>query len=247
MVFLINGVKSGIPGLDKLFKSNEFPKGRQILLMGPPGSGKTVFGIQFLINGAIHSEEPGIFITFDDLPRHIREDMKSFGWNLKQLEVDFDPPLLTMVDGFSARVGLTTDEQYTIRANLDSLLMVLTEILEETGATRVCIDSLSTLSTIIKDPVQVRKEILTMGAILGEQGCTTLLTAEHGEWGVEEYSSQGIIRLSYDELPSGEFRRAILIQKMRGCEHEFGWREFRLTKDGIKIFPDRTVGRGHLK
>jgi KaiC/GvpD/RAD55 family RecA-like ATPase len=240
-------IKSGIPGLDELFQTKEFPKGRQILVTGPPGSGKTVFCLQFLLNGALHYDEPGILVSFDDLPRHIRTDMSSFGWNVAQLEREFNPPLLTMVDGFSARVGLSTDERFTIRANMDSLLLVLTEILEQTGATRVCIDSISTLSTIVKDPASVRKEILTMGSILGEQGCTTLLTSEVFEQGVAEYSAQGLIRLTYTELPTGEYRRAILVQKMRGVAHDFGWKEFRITKEGIKIFPDRTVGRGNIK
>ena len=70
-------LESGIPGVDDLFHGG-FPKGKTILLSGPPGSGKTVFGMQFLIAGAL-ANEPGVLIAFDDLPSHMRADMKSFG------------------------------------------------------------------------------------------------------------------------------------------------------------------------
>ncbi|MHA2294951.1 MAG: RAD55 family ATPase [Candidatus Hodarchaeales archaeon] len=246
-------MESGIPGLDDLFH-NDFPSSKTLLLSGPPGAGKTVFCMQFLVAGAISdSEEPAVYVAFDDRPAHIRNDMQTFGWDIETLE-NSDPPLLSIVDGFSGRVGLTTKERYSIRPNVDSLLITLRDILMETGSTRIVIDSLTTISSVVKNAEQVRKEILTMSSILGDQGCTTILTAELGgaasgalnlasRYGVEEYSAQGSIILSYYETPTGEYDRAILIQKMRGHRHVFGWRKFAITEDGLTVYPDQHVER----
>lgn len=250
-------MESGIPGLDELFFGG-FPKGKTILLSGPPGAGKTVFGMQFLVAGAL-ANEPGVFVAFDDLPGHIRRDMRSFNWEIESLE-NVNPPLLTMVDGFASRVGLTTSERFQIRANVDSLLITLMDVLRKTGATRIVIDSLTTLSSSVRSTDQVRKEILTLSAILGEQGCTTLLTAElgggalgsselvqaTGRFGVEEYSAQGAIVLNYLERVDGEFVRTILVQKMRGHTHIFGWRECKISEEGFAVLPDKRVGKGSL-
>ncbi|MFW9998057.1 MAG: RAD55 family ATPase [Candidatus Odinarchaeota archaeon] len=246
-------MQSGIPGLDDLFYG-KFPKGKTMLLSGPPGAGKTVFCMQFLVAGAISdAEEPAVYVAFDDMPNHIRRDMQTFGWDIETLE-NSEPPLLTIVDGFSGRVGLTTKERFAIRPNIDSLLITLRDILQTTGATRIVIDSLTTISSVVKNPEQVRKEILTMSSILGDQGCTTILTAELGgsessalslasRYGVEEYSAQGSIILSYYENPSGEYDRALLIQKMRGHRHIFGWRKFTISEDGVNVFPDQGIER----
>ncbi|MFX1253576.1 MAG: ATPase domain-containing protein [Promethearchaeota archaeon] len=258
----IETIESGIPGLDELFTLG-FPKGKTILLSGPPGAGKTVLGIQFLIHGALVNSEPAVLVTFDDLPNHVRKDCLTFGWDLRELET-IDPPLLSIVDGFASRVGLTTKERFSIRANVDSLLITLMEVLDETGATRIVVDSLTSLAATVKTHSQVRKEILTMSAVLGDQGCTTLLTAEiggmashadtmttgggsggSGRFGVEEYSAQGSIVLSYIEQPDGSFKRAILIQKMRGSQHIFGWREFEITGQGAVVRPDLAITRIH--
>ncbi|MFX1513134.1 MAG: ATPase domain-containing protein, partial [Promethearchaeota archaeon] len=180
------------------------------------------------------------------------KDCRSFGWNLKELEA-FDPPLITIVDGFSSRVGLTSNERFQIRANVDSLLITLLEVLDVTGATRVVIDSLTTLTTTVRSQPQLRKEILTMSAILGNRECTTLLTAEYrrqgsdsivyaGSFSPEEYSTQGAIVVNYHEQRDGSYKRSVLIQKMRGHRHEFARKEFEITENGVLVHPDKNVG-----
>ena len=130
------------------------------------------------------------------------------------------------------------------------------DVLRKTGAVRIVIDSLTTLSSSVRSVDQVRKEILTLAAILGEQGCTTLLTAElggiaggtsaqvlgaAGRFGVEEYSAQGAIVLNYTVRTDGEFVITILVQKMRGHRHVFGWREAEITEEGFIVYPNKKV------
>jgi len=79
-------VKTGIPGLDNLFAIGGFPKGNTILVIGGPGSGKSIFGMQYIYTGVTRYDEPGIFITFDETPDKIRRNMKSFGWDIEKYE-----------------------------------------------------------------------------------------------------------------------------------------------------------------
>src|SRR5713226_10561952 len=76
---------TGIPGLDKLL-SGGLPKGRTILLSGGPGTGKTILSSQFLVNGILDYEEPGIYISLDESKQHVLEEMLDFGWDLEELE-----------------------------------------------------------------------------------------------------------------------------------------------------------------
>ncbi len=77
-------VETGIPGLDRIIGGG-FPKGRTILVAGPAGAGKSTFGIQFLYHGILTEGESGIFVSFDELPAHVREECLNYGWNLKEL------------------------------------------------------------------------------------------------------------------------------------------------------------------
>jgi circadian clock protein KaiC len=72
---------TGVTGLDEI-TGGGLPRGRTTLLMGGPGSGKTILALQFLVHGARACKEPGIFIAFEESAKRIAANFESFGWNL---------------------------------------------------------------------------------------------------------------------------------------------------------------------
>src|SRR4249919_47824 len=85
---------TGIRGLDEITRGG-LPKGRPTLVCGGPGSGKTLLGLTFLVNGAIHLDEPGVLMTFEENVDEIASDVESLGFDLpdlidsKKLAVDY--------------------------------------------------------------------------------------------------------------------------------------------------------------
>jgi circadian clock protein KaiC len=77
-------VPTGIAGFDEITRGG-LPRGRTALVQGGPGSGKTIFGLQFLVNGARNFREPGIFVAFEETSQRIMANAESFDWRLPQL------------------------------------------------------------------------------------------------------------------------------------------------------------------
>ena len=234
---------SGIPGLDNILGGG-LPKNRLILVSGPAGSGKSTFSLQFLYHGILGEDEPGIYVTFDEKPENVRNDALSYGWDLKSLE---DQGLLVMIDGYSYRAGVSSTEKYATKLEVDELLTMLIEVIDEIGAERVVIDSITALALSLNDETQIRKEILKFGAILSNLTCTTLMTSEmqkKGEvsrYGVEEFMAQGVIVLDYQFGQRGE--RSISVRKMRGVKHSMIERPFKITNNGIVVYHNETFYR----
>src|SRR5687767_6882447 len=76
---------TGIVGFDGI-TGGGLPRGRATLLLGGPGSGKTIFGLRFLVQGARHCNEPGIFVAFEETSKRVVANAESFGWNLQGLQ-----------------------------------------------------------------------------------------------------------------------------------------------------------------
>jgi circadian clock protein KaiC len=77
-------VKSGVPGFDSLIDGG-FPKGFVVLVSGPPGTGKTIFGLHFLYDGLKNGEKCA-YITYSQAPRDILNQASMFGWDMQTLE-----------------------------------------------------------------------------------------------------------------------------------------------------------------
>src|SRR3989338_4362172 len=120
-------VPTGIVGLDELLEGG-FPEGRAILLSGGCGTGKTIFCTQYIHNGAKKYNEPGIYVTLDERPDLIREDMLRFGWDLHEHE---EKNLLQIIDGSIAKIGIPSEEIFSLPVtgfDLDKLLLEIMRV-----------------------------------------------------------------------------------------------------------------------
>lgn len=131
----MNRIQTNIKGFDELVEGG-LPEGRSFLISGGTGTGKTIFAMEFIVNG-IKQNEPGIYLTLDERPELIREDMLRFGWNLRKHE---DEGLLKIIDGTIAKIGIPSDEEFSLPAtgfDLDKLLLELMRAIKKVRAKRV--------------------------------------------------------------------------------------------------------------
>lgn len=246
MIEPIERTKTGIYGLDELLEGG-FPKRRTILVTGSTGTGKSILGMQFLYRGIVESEEPGVFVTFDEMPDKIRQDMLKFGWNLKELE---DNNLLGLVDVTSARAGAPSDEPRALlpgQLDFDKMLVDILAIARNIGAKRLVIDSIPAMIFHMGNEAELRRALLKLSYVVARSGMTTLMTTEIPEqpiggggalhfsrYGVEEYISDGVLLLSFLGV-GAQATRTLYVRKMRGTKHSMEIHPMEITDKGIVV------------
>jgi circadian clock protein KaiC len=223
----VDRVSSGVGGLDELIEGG-FPKGNLILVSGPPGSGKTIFGFQFLYEGIAKRNEVGMMVTFLETKESFYSNFRNLGFDLKSLEETGHFNFMSLV---------TTKEEGVS----DSLNSVLTEI-TDSKVTLLVIDSFTAMKDAFRDPIEAR---IVLNTVLGKMvrllGCTTILIDERpldqkvGS-GMEAFVADGVINLE-SFLDRNEIRRRILISKMRGTNHSMKYQGVVIGQNGIRLTP----------
>jgi KaiC/GvpD/RAD55 family RecA-like ATPase len=234
-------VKTGIIGLDELMEGG-FPEKRSILVSGACGTGKTIFSMQYIYNGAVKYNEPGIYVTLDERPELIREDVMRFGWDLRKLE---EKKLLSIIDGSVARIGMPSEEEFSLPMtgfDLDKLLLEIMRVTKRIGAKRAVIDSIPALGFNFENENETRKAILKLSYMLMRIGVTSIMTSEiqegaakFGRYDVEEYVVDGVIVLHYSGIGGGGTNRTVHIRKMRSTKHSEDLHPLTITKNGVEI------------
>ncbi|MCX7918170.1 MAG: hypothetical protein N3A72_00910 [bacterium] len=226
-------MKTGVPGLDEILCGG-FVSGSSILIEGPPGSGKTNLGMQILVNGAVHYNEPGVIVTFEEFPEQIYRDAARFGWDLKNLELQGKMKVIhtspsEMQQSIDRLPGPTASEVH--------------EAIFQLGAKRILLDSVSHFVRVTPDVVEQRELLFRFQNQLKQRGLTVFLTkeleeAESNKIYFEEYVVDASVRL-YNTAPSGigENLRSIEVRKTRGHDHLPGRHPLKFFHDGIRIFP----------
>ncbi len=247
-MMILERCPSGIPGFDDLCEGG-FIRDRTYLVSGVSGAGKTIFALQFLVNGAKEYNEPGIYIATEERPQGIREHASTLGWDLEKLE---DENMLALVDATSTKIGLPSDEKYVDIRPFDtrSLLDQVISIQDEIGARRAVVDSTTSIGFMINDVPKFRIELLKISTTFEILGLTSILTCEIVEgsqaisrFGVENFVTEGTIVLRYER--SGNVRiRALEIVKMRGTKHSCKIHPFEITENGIIVYAGEEVITG---
>jgi circadian clock protein KaiC len=229
----IGKAPTGIAGLDEITFGG-LPAGRPTLVSGGPGSGKTLLGVSFLVNGAQNYSEPGVLLTFEENAEDLAQDVRSLGYDLEKLVAQKK----LLVD--YVHVDRSEIEE-TGEYDLEGLFVRLDHAIRQIGAQRVMLDTIETLFGGLKDAGILRAELRRLFRWLRDRKITTIVTAERGEQmftrqGLEEYITDAVIALDHRVHEQISTRR-IRVVKYRGSTHGTNEYPFLIDRDGINVLP----------
>ena len=225
--------KTGINGLDEITLGG-IPKGRPTLICGGPGCGKTLFSIEFLVNGATKFNEPGVFITFEEKTEELIMNVASLGFDLEKMQ---EEKKLRIDHVHIERSEIEETGEY----DLDGLFIRLEHAIDSIGAKRIVLDTIENLFAGLTNDGILRAELRRLFHWLKEKGVTAIVTGEQGEGtltrhGLEEYVSDCVILLDHRVINQISTRR-LRIVKYRGSAHGTNEFPFLIDEDGITVLP----------
>lgn len=217
---------SGIPNLDEMLGGGFVPQSA-VLLRGAPGTGKTTFGLQFLLEG-VRRGEPGLFISFEEFPQSLYRDAESLGWDLAAVEetgglrmVFTSPKVLQQSLATPESIILRTIHQYDIR--------------------RVVLDSVTHFTQMIADNHELRRTYHQVISAFRREGVTALYLGEemrsdytNQERGRLSFIVDTLVMLRYLEIDSA-IQRAIVVLKMRSSTHDTSIHGYTIGQHGIAV------------
>ncbi len=225
---------TGITGFDEI-TGGGLPRGRPTLVTGAAGSGKTLFGLEFLVRGARDLGEPGVMLAFEETADDLAANVASLGFDLQAL-VDDD---MLCIDAFRLDPSEIVE---TGAFDLEGLFIRLASAVEAVGAKRVVLDTIELLFAALPNEAIVRGELGRLFRWLKERGLTVVITGERGgegqltRFGIEEYVSDCVIALDHrveDEIST----RRLRVVKYRGSLHGTNEYPFLITSDGLVVVP----------
>ena len=223
---MVKKIKTYIPGLDDLLKGG-LREGASVLLTGPPGTGKTIMCIQFIIEGAKRGE-PGVYITSEETEEDIRNYAEALGFDIKMYE---KKGLVTLI-----RQPISSKKLMSIAAPLT--------LIKSKNIKRVVLDSITLFEYIhASGEMDYRKEVLDFVLKMKESNVILLTVSEKSisqiddiKYEPEDFLFDGVIILIKVRKGSS-FEHCIMIEKMRGQDHLIDVFPFTIDNGGVKIFP----------
>jgi circadian clock protein KaiC len=225
---------TGIIGFDEI-TGGGLPRGRTTLLVGGPGCGKTVLSLQFLVHGAQHCKEPGIFVAFEETATRVVANAASFGWPLAELR----RKKLFFVDA-QPMPGLILSGSF----DLAGLLAALDAQIGEMKARRIVFDALDIVLALLPDAAARRREIYRLHEWLLARELTGLITTKadtddsrsvgHQSLGFMQFMVDCTVILNHNVV-LGVSQRNLRVRKYRGSGFDEDEMPFLIRSGGLEV------------
>jgi circadian clock protein KaiC len=227
---------TGAAGLDEMLGGG-LPRASATVVLGGTGTGKTLLGLQFLLEGARHGE-PGIHFTLEETANQLRRIAQGFGWELRSLE---EQGLFTF--RYVSPVELSTDA-FLDRARQE---------VERLGARRAVLDSLTSMALGVPSERRFKELVYAVTKHFRAAGVTLNMNMEIADLlGTAQLSGHGIsfaadnvIQLKYVEV-NGSLERGISVLKARGVRHATNVRRLSVSGGRLDVGAAFTGLRGVL-
>jgi circadian clock protein KaiC len=219
-------VPSGVAGFDKMTEGG-FEKNSVNLVVGDSGSGKTIFALQFLVEG-LKKGENCLYITFEEKKEEFYKNMMNFGWDMAEYEkkgkfyfLEYHPEKVkVMIEEGGGEI-----ENVVVKKNIS----------------RLVIDSVTSFALLFEDELQKREAALSLFNIIRKWDCTSILTLQEsplyrkeGESTSLEFEADSII-LIYFIREKKERQRFIEVLKMRGTKHSNKIHTLKFSDKGLYV------------
>ncbi|ATE67044.1 ATPase domain-containing protein [Rhizorhabdus dicambivorans] len=233
-------ISSGNDGLDIILRGG-LPARRLYLLEGSPGSGKTTFALQFLLEG-VRQGESCLYITLSETSEELQAVAASHGWELDGIE-------LFEFASAEAVLGGDRDQSvlYSWEVELGETVRLIEEQVERINPRRVVFDSLSEMRLLAQDPLRYRRQVLALKQFFAGRDTTVILIDDltGGDRDTHLHSlCHGVFTVERLTLDFGAARRRMQVQKLRGVDFIAGYHDLNIRKGGIDIFP-RLIASDH--
>lgn len=232
-------VPTGIDGLDRTIEGG-LPKGRSILVTGEPGTGKTIFALQFLFEGLKRGEKC-MFVTADEGPMDVLEQAASLGWDLERYSDTKELSILNAGTYLSSLPGSGKERHVDVQKAVSDLAAFVNQI----GVQRLVLDPAGPFVMLRDTAVRIQDQTrLLIKMMRSSMKTTNVLTSyavprtgERSMHGIEEYLVAGAIVLEMF-WKDGQLARSLIVEKMRCTNVKPTQLEFDIHKDqGIVIQP----------
>lgn len=231
-------VATGVVGFDRLVGGG-FPRGTVNLIAGPAGSGKSLFGLHFVHNGAGLYGEPGMYLVLEESRDSLERALAAYGMETASLEASGH---LLVVDMGEVR----GDDDGKAVVGFDDLRDFLAAALPKSGAKRLVVDSLSAVGLYYPNPESLRERLFSFTRFLRSKDLTTVLLSESLEggpltrFGIEQFVADSFVCLGLEEI-KGDLRRTITVRKMRFTRHDASKHPFHITSNGLVVLDQEKV------